>query len=187
MVNQMARINLPGLIYLHLLIFFLTALSVLALKDVNFSDLGTAPDISSIQGWVMISAFLGASLVLAVMFLHGFAIRHPRLGAFGVISLFLVYSALLILVGIGLYPKWFDASGTQHSYRMMVIPVVSAFIILGSLIFLVLKFSDDRERRWFTLAVRQEMESPSKVVCPVCETVVSKRAKRCYKCKTKLK
>ena len=183
----MARINIPGLIYLHFLIFFFAALSILALKDVNFSNPSTVPSIGDIQGWVMIFSFLCACTVLLVMFIHGFAVRDLKLGILGSISLFLIYSALLFLIGLGLYPKLFEgATNLQMTYRMLLVPVASAFILLGSLIFIVIKFPDNRERRWFMMAVRQEMKSPSRGVCPVCATVVSMKAPLCYKCKTKL-
>ncbi len=183
----MARINIPGLIYLHFLIFFFAALSILALKDVNFSNRSIAPSIGDTQGWIMVFSFLCACTVLLVMFVHGFTIKEPKLGILGSISLFLIYSALLFMIGLGLYPKLIDDVTSLHmTYRMLLVPVGSAFILLGSLLFIVIKFPDNRERRWFMMAVRQEMKNPSRAVCPVCATVVSMKSPRCYKCKTKL-
>jgi len=188
MVNKMARINRPGLVFLHLIALLLGLLSILALKDMNFSNLSVAPDISTTQGLVMIILFLSACLIIALMYVLGLPRKQPKLGFLGAVSLFVVYSAILFLIVVGIYPKLTeDLTGTQQSYRMISVVIASGFILLGSMMFLLIKFPDDRERRWFMLAVRQEIKHPSKLICPVCETVVSSRSKVCYKCRTRLK
>ena len=184
----MARLNIPGLIYLHLLIISLLSLSFLALKDMNFSTLTVARDhISTNQAWAMAFSFVGGCVVMLVMFVHGFLTKEPRPGFFGMLSFFVVFFlsvGLFLIVGSVLTEK---LSSEWFSNGMIAIPIASAFLLMASLIFLVIKFSDDRERRWFMLAVRQEMEHPSRIVCPVCETVVPTKARKCYKCKTKIR
>ena len=184
----MARLNIPGLIYLHLLIISLLSLSFLALKDMNFSTLTVViEDISTNQAWGMAFSFIGACVILLVMFVHGLAIKNPKPGFFGIASLFtvlLLSIGLFLIVGSVITKK---LSNDWFSYSMTAIPIASVFVLMASLIFLVIKFSDDRERRWFMLAVRQEMEHPSRIICPVCETVISAKAKKCYKCRTKLR
>jgi len=176
-----------GIIYLHLISIFLLFLSFLAVKDINFSDLTVAPSIGSIQGTAMFALFAGVCMVVIIMFFHGILIKEPKLGFIGILSLFILYTALFVLIGIGLFPYVFDQSTTQHSFRMILIPITSLFIMLGSILFITLKFYDDRERRWFILAVRQEMKAPSKILCPECGEVLSSTAEKCYKCDTKLK
>ena len=199
----MARLNIPGLIYLHLLIISLLSLSFLALKDMNFTSLTVViEDISTNQAWAMAFSFVGGCVVLLVMFVHGFLIKEPRPGFFGILSLIVAILLVLALLGSILFvmaePPEYDEDDedemadhdqylSSYSYSMLAIPIASAFLLMASLIFLVIKFSDDRERRWFMLAVRQEMEHPSRIVCPVCETVVPTKARKCYKCKTKIR
>lgn len=183
----MVRFGRAGSIYFHLLVISLAILSFIALKDLNFSNLAVAPDISTTQGWALIFTFLFAVLVIFVMFIHGLLRKEKKLGGLGIFSLFMLYTAVLFVVGVGLYPHLFEQTGTQYSYRMMLIPAGSVFIVLAAAIFLLIKFPDDRERRWFVMAVRQELKHPSKVVCPNCETVISAKARRCYSCKKKMR
>lgn len=183
----MTRLRLHGIIYLHLLGLFLMLLSFLAIKDINYSDLSQAPSIGGLQGTAMFGLFAGVCFVVFIMFFHGILIKNPKLGFVGTLSLFILYTALFGLVVIAFYPYIFDQSSVQHSYRMILIPVASLFVMLGSILFITLKFSDERERRWFVLAVRQEMKTPSKMLCPECASVVSSSAEKCYKCDMKFK
>lgn len=160
----------------------------MALKDLNFSDLSKAPDISNTQGFAMVILFGAAFFIILLMYLIGLVKKHPKSTFWVGLSVFVVYSVLLFLIGAGVYPLLVDElSGTQQSYRMISIPIASGIILLGSMIFLLVKFSDDMERRWFMLAVRQEIKHPSKVICPVCGTAISIKAAKCYKCQTRFK
>ncbi len=183
----MTRLRVPGIIYVHFIGIMLIILSFLAVKDVHFSDLSTPPTISNTQGWIMIACFAFACLLIIVMFINGLLIKNQKLGGLGTLALFILYTSLAALIFIGIYPKLFDQTDTQYSYRMIAIPIACIFIFLGTLIFSGVKFADDREKRWFILAVRQELKNPSKIACPECAKVQGSDNKTCINCDAKLK
>lgn len=154
----MPRFDAEGSFHYHLILFLVFLFLFITLKNVNFQDLWDSPLLTQNQynfSWVIFAIMV---IEVVVASLRGYRIKTPEHMTLGTFA--------LVLVSLGIFIIFFNliwdpvVHSVDHEIGGMgtVSMALSSLLVAGGMvIYINIKFTEEREQKWFIEAVKDTL------------------------------
>lgn len=155
----MNRLDTEGALHYHGILFLVFAIIFISLKNLNFTDYKSSPYFSETQVLFLQVVFIALFFWILLISLRGFSIKTPEYATRGALSLVLVALGLFTIFLNFIWDDWINGTETTIGGLGAVSIAVSSMIIAaGMVVYIFIKFSENRQRQWFIDAVKDTME-----------------------------
>jgi len=153
----MGKFSPEGVFYLHLSIITFGLIIFTVLKNFNFEDYMSSPILSTTQV-NFINLFLIIGIIGIVLFLvRGYFIKTPYFYTRAGIALVFIVIGLVLIVGMLYHDRLLGNSQEIGPREMLGLLFGSFIIIMGSLVYVSIKFPDEKIMKYFKQAVKEEI------------------------------
>jgi DNA-directed RNA polymerase subunit RPC12/RpoP len=153
----MGKYSPEGVFYLHLTIITFALLTFIILKNFNFEDFENSPDLTTTQVNFILLFLLTGVIGILLFLVRGFTIKTPDYYTRAGIALVLIVTGLVIITGMLFHDPLLGNERTIGSLEMMGILFGSFLSVVGSLVYISIKFPDTRMMKVFKQAVKEEI------------------------------
>jgi len=154
-----ARLDNEGSLHYHVLIFFTFLFIFVTLKNLDFGDFRDSPSLTETQiTFIQILYVILIFLVTLVGF-RGYLIKTPEYATRGMFALVIATLGMFII----LFNLLWDPLVNNQDYEIgglgtVSMAISSIMIASGMVVYISIKFTEDRQQKWFIQAVKDEIE-----------------------------
>ncbi len=153
----MGKFNTEGVFYLHLTIISFGLIVFTVLKNFNFDDYQTSPILSQLQvNFIYLFLMIGIVGIL-LFFVRGFTIKTPKYYTRAGASVVAISIGVILIVGMLLHDGLLGNDQQIGDLEMLGILFGSFLTVMGSLVYISIKFPDEIMMKYFKQAVKEEI------------------------------
>jgi hypothetical protein len=153
-----ARLDAEGSLYYHAIFLMVGLILFVALKNFNFADYRDSPFLTLDQVQVLQILYVILVIWIAIISFRGFVIKTPEYATRGMLALVSVSLGLFII----LFNFMWDPINNQDvdigGLGSLSISLSGILIAMGMVVYIHIKFTEDRQQEWFIKAVKDTIE-----------------------------
>jgi hypothetical protein len=152
------RLDAEGSLYYHAVLFFVALILFVSLKNIDFTDYESSPFLTETQVQFLWYLLIILLFWVAIITIRGFAIKTPDYATRGMFSIVIVTLGLFVILLNLLWDPFNDADTEIGGFGAVSIAVSALLVAVGMIVYTFVKFSEDRQQKWFIEAVKDSLE-----------------------------
>lgn len=157
----MGKFSAEGKFYIHLIIISFGLLVFTILKNFNFDDYSTSPDLTSTQiKFIYIFLFVGI-IGIFLLFVRGFFIKTPHYYTRAGVAMVFIVIGITIIIGMLIHDELLGNEQQIGHLEMLGLLFGSFLLVMGSYTYISIKFPDETIMKYFKQAVKEEIRKRS--------------------------
>ena len=153
----MGKYNPEGVFYLHLTIITFGLIVFTVLKNFSFEDYEVSPDLTTTQvNFIYLFFFIGIIGVLLFL-VRGYTIKTPRFYTRAGVALVFMVVGLILMASMLFHDQLLGSDQKIGPLEMLGILFGSFLTVVGTLVYVSIKFPDEKMMKYFKQAVREEI------------------------------
>jgi hypothetical protein len=153
------RLDPEGSLHYHVILFLIFLFLFITLKNVDFSDFRASPILTDMQVLFVELLFIVLVFLVTLISFRGYLIKTPDYATRGLFALVIVSLGLFVIAFNLLWdPVVMNGQDFEIGGLGTVSMAISAILIAsGMVVYISIKFSEDRQQQWFVEAVKDTM------------------------------
>ena len=153
----MGKYNPEGVFYLHLTIISFGLIVFTLLKNFNFEDYDASPVLTTTQvNFIYLFFFVGIIGVLLFL-VRGYTIKTPKFYTRAGVALVFIVIGLILIAGMLIHDQLLGNDQEIGDLEILGMLFGSFLTVIGSFIYISVKFPDEQMMKYFKQAVREEI------------------------------
>ena len=154
----MARLDAEGNLYYHAILIFVFMLLFVALKNIDFVEYRNSPNLTDTQILLLQILYVFILVWIGIITFRGYLIKTPEYATRGVFSLIIVSLGLFIILFNFLWDPLNNTDYAIGGLGTVSMAISGLLITAGMVVYIHIKFTEDRQQKWFIEAVKDTME-----------------------------
>jgi hypothetical protein len=153
----MGKYSPEGVFYLHLTIISFSIIVFTVLKNFNFENYDASSVLTGTQVNFLLLFFIIGFIGVLLFLIRGYTIKTPKFYTRAGVALVLIVIGLVIITGMIFHDQLLGNSQQIGPLEMLGILFGSFLTVVGSFIYISIKFPDEAIMKHFKQAVRDEI------------------------------
>ena len=154
----MGRLDTEGSLHYHVILFLVFLFIFITLKNIDFSDFRDSPLMTDTQVLFVEVLFVVMVFLVTLISFRGYLIKTPEYATRGLFALLIVSLGLFVIFFNLLWDPLINTQDFAIGGLGTVSMAISAILIgAGMVVYITIKFSEDRQQQWFVEAVKDTM------------------------------
>jgi hypothetical protein len=153
------RLDNEGSLYYHSILFLVFLILFVSLKNFDFTDFRNSPILTDTQVLVLQILYIFLLVQIAIISFRGYFIKTPEYATRGLFSLVIVSLGVFIILFNFLWDPVNEIDTAIGGLGTLSIAISSLIIAAGMVVYIFIKFIDDRQQQWFVEAVKDSIEN----------------------------